>query len=657
VYSKREKKLTVLPMDIFTKDGQTNQLGKNHIPEIQGLRGIAVLLVVFFHSDEFLPGGFIGVDVFFVISGFVITKLLIREINSRQPSMIRRFFLGRFYRLFPASSVVVLFTLLFAALALSPIDGIQDVTAVSRYASLFAGNFGLLQSGGYFFSSNPLEHLWSLGVEAQFYVAYPFIFLFLFRYSRRWKHSELAMALMIVGMMFASLFFATVIARQVSRVFMISARDFSFYMMPSRSWEFLLGALVAIVPDSRKAKRSTSKSYVLLASVAVIAISAIFFNRQNSFPGFFSLLPAVGSALVVGFYNQSLAVAAVLRSRLLVFFGNVSYSWYLWHWPLIVFSSALFPNVRYIALVIGFASLLPAWLSYLYIEKRIRFKSAFKIKQITLIALCSIALPMLASFAIDGIRLSLLNHIDDAPALVDNRFSVVNQCQHVVQLESDKCFKKSVESRNLLVLFGDSHASSASDGVVAAANKTGSDIGVVSFDGCPPFSVSDSGDGCSNARITYEQTLAAINPDTVVLVNSLEHYLQYDGNKNEDSAYIVNSLANYVHSLVSNRIRVIVILQVPNMEIGGQVSILRPRLSTTRSNLKDQETRASLLRQLREEIGIDPLVTLVDTDEIFCKDDLCYPRINGELIYRDPSHLNQLGSMLLVAPLTNALKP
>ena len=141
------------------------------------------------------------------------------------------------------------------------------------------------------------------------------------------------------------------------------------------------------------------------------------------------------------------------------------------------------------------------------------------------------------------------------------------------------------------------------------------------------------------------------------MVNSLEHYLQYDVNSSVNNAYIVDSLSEYVDSLVSNDMRVVILLQVPNMEIGGQVSILRPRLSTSRSNLKDQENRASLLNQLRTKIGSDPMITIVETDEIFCKNDLCDPRSGGELLYRDQSHLNPLGSMLLVKPLANALNP
>ena len=296
-------------------------------------------------------------------------------------------------------------------------------------------------------------------------------------------------------------------------------------------------------------------------------------------------------------------------------------------------------------------------MSYFFIEKKYKFNKFHGLKPTIVFALCLIILPMSVSLVIDGFRERLIKHIADASALDDNRFSVVNQCQHVLNLEPDKCFLKSPGSQRRVVLFGDSHASSASDGTVAAAKVAGFDIGVVSFDGCPPFPVSGSIGGCADPRSVYEQTLTAMKPDTVVLVNSLEHYLQYDESNTVDPAYIVSSLSEYVKSLVSNDMRVVVLLQVPNMKIGGQVSIVRPRLSTSRSRLKDQETRFALLKQLRMKIGSDPMVTLVETDEIFCKNELCYPRSNGELLYRDQSHLNPLGSMLLVEPLVNALNP
>ena len=141
-----------------------------------------------------------------------------------------------------------------------------------------------------------------------------------------------------------------------------------------------------------------------------------------------------------------------------------------------------------------------------------------------------------------------------------------------------------------------------------------------------------------------------------MLVNSLEHYLQYDSEQNMETAFIVDSQAKYVKSLTANHIRVVIVLQVPIMKISGQPSLLRKRLSTSTSNLDDQRTRASLIEQLQSAIGSDPLVSFVETDEIFCKKKLCDPRMDGTLIYRDPSHLNPLGSMMLAGPVFAALQ-
>lgn len=644
-------------MDSHLNASHLDQVRESYIPEIQGLRGIAVLLVVLFHAGISVSGGFIGVDVFYVISGFVITKLLFREINSGQPIIIRRFFLGRFYRLFPASAVVVLFTLLVSTFALSPLDGIQPVTSVSRYASFFMGNIGLLQSGGgYFFSVNPLEHLWSLGVEAQFYLAFPIFFLLVNKYSRRWKRKDLVFISVTAIMIFGSLSFASLGARVFSQVLNISARDFSFYMMPSRAWEFLLGAIVAVIPNNNLLKKSIFRLSALLIGIGVLAGSAILFENQNSFPSFLSLMPALGTSVVICFFNQSVIVVKTLRSKLLVFIGNISYSWYLWHWPFIVFGKALYPTTQHVELLFGLASLVAAWLSYWFIEKRFKFNNDFSGKRVVAVATCCIVLPLSTSYLIDSFRVDLIKHIADAPALEDLRFSVVNQCQRVVYLESDGCFKASTDSDNRVVLFGDSHAASASNGVIEAAKMAGSDIGVVTFDGCPPFPISNQLDGCSVARKTYEQTLDELHPEIVVLVNSLEHYLQYDTEQNTETAFIVGSQAKYVKSITANHIRVVIVLQVPNMKISGQPSVLRKRLSTSTSNLDDQRTRARLIGQLRSAIGNDPLVSFVETDEIFCKKKLCNPRMDGTLIYRDPSHLNPLGSMMLADPVSAALR-
>ena len=644
-------------MDSHLNASHLGQVRESYIPEIQGLRGIAVLLVFLFHVGILVSGGFIGVDVFFVISGFVITKLLFREVNSGQPKIIRRFFLGRFYRLFPASAVVVLFTLLVSIFALSPLDGIQPVTSVSRYTSFFMGNIGLLQSGGgYFFSANPLEHLWSLGVEAQFYIAFPIIFLLVNKFSRRWKHKDLVFVSVTVVMIFGSLLFASFGARIFSQVLNISARDFSFYMMPSRAWEFLLGTLVGVIPNNRLKNKSTVKLFALLIGIGVLAGSAVLFENQNSFPSFLSLMPALGTSVVICFFNQSVIVVKILKSKLLVFIGNISYSWYLWHWPFVVFGKAIYPTTQHVALLLGLASLGPAWLSYWFIEKRLKFNNDFSGKRVVAFATCCIALPLSTSYLVDGFRVDLIKYITDAPALEDLRFSVVNQCQHVVYLESGGCFEVATGSDDRVVLFGDSHAASASDGVIEAAKMAGFDIGVVTFDGCPPFPISNRLDGCSVARKTYEQTLDVLHPEVVVLVNSLEHYLQYDSENNTETAFIVGSQAKYVKSMTANDIRVVIILQVPNMKISGQPSLLRKRLSTSTSNLNDQRTRAGLIGQLRSAIGSDSLVSFVETDEVFCKRKLCNPRMDGTLIYRDSSHLNPLGSMMLAGPVSAALQ-
>jgi hypothetical protein len=158
-----------------------------------------------------------------------------------------------------------------------------------------------------------------------------------------------------------------------------------------------------------------------------------------------------------------------------------------------------------------------------------------------------------------------------------------------------------------------------------------------------------------DARVIYEQTLEGLTPDAVVLVNSLEHYLQYDGNKIE-TAFIVKSLTKYVESLTSSKVRVVIVLQVPSMEMSGQVSVLRPRLSTSTSDLAAQTTRLSLINQLRNGLGANQLVSFVETDDLFCKSDICDPRSGGNLIYRDQTHLNPLGSLRLANPLATALK-
>ena len=341
------------------------QSGDTFRSDVAGLRGIAVLLVVGCHCGiPWCAGGFVGVDIFFVISGYLITGLLAREYLLTSRIDFRAFFARRARRLLPASLLVLASTALAAALLLGPQE--SEFTARAALAgSIYLSNvFFDLASSDYFAASvqrNPLLHVWSLGVEEQFYVVWPFLIII----ALRWRRASPAWML---GALAASSFACGVFATR-------EAPTFAFYELPGRAWEFAAGGLLALAPVERTCARI--KNWAIAGGMigATMVLGAVFrLNGGDGFPGWIAVVPVAGTLLTLcaGDVTQY-GVSAVLGMAPLQFLGARSYSWYLWHWPLIVFASALLPAIT-VEQKIGaaLAALMIAEITYRWIEQPIR---------------------------------------------------------------------------------------------------------------------------------------------------------------------------------------------------------------------------------------------------------------------------------------------
>ncbi|OKO72854.1 hypothetical protein AC629_37365 [Bradyrhizobium sp. NAS80.1] len=340
-------------------------LAHNYRPNIDGLRAVAVLLVVIFHAfpdEAWLPGGFVGVDVFFVISGYLISKILFSEIEQHRFSLAS-FYGRRIRRIFPALAVCLAVVLAYGFVVLMPSQLAQLGKQVFFGAS-FLSNFALLSESGYFDSaatSKPLLHLWSLGIEEQFYILWPPLLWIAFKL-------KVAIGRLIVGLLVAS--FAINIA--------LSLTDTSsdFYLPFSRFWELLAGAALAWRPDINL--KAGLKHVISLAGLATILMSARLFSPEMSFPGWLALLPVAGSAAIILASSDAVVNKNILSSRLAVSIGLISYPLYLWHWPLIAFSYVIRgkPPTLLMAFGIVIASLLLAWTTYRFIERPVRLSSS-----------------------------------------------------------------------------------------------------------------------------------------------------------------------------------------------------------------------------------------------------------------------------------------
>ena len=340
----------------------------NHYrPDIDGLRAVAVLSVVIFHAfPEYLGGGFIGVDVFFVISGFLITSLILREQKEERFSL-RHFYARRIRRIFPALSLVLGFGLIAGWICLNFME-YKQLTKHTGSSAIFITNFMLLREAGYFDNAadtKPMLHLWSLAIEEQFYLAWPLVLMF-FKRLPRWLFPVL------VALLLSSLTYS------LSLVFK-GDLEHDFYSPLSRSWELLLGASLAFGVSRQAAIPTAWRNMAGWAGLVFIFMSACFLDKSMPFPGYWALPPTLGAALILFAGMQSNVNRVLLASRPLVAIGLISYPLYLWHWPLLSFARILEsqtpgPELR-LALVL--LSFILAWGTYRFIEKPIRFSDRY----------------------------------------------------------------------------------------------------------------------------------------------------------------------------------------------------------------------------------------------------------------------------------------
>lgn len=332
-------------------------------PEIDGLRAIAVLSVVIFHYfPSILPGGFVGVDVFFVISGYLITSIILKSVSQNDFSFLD-FYKRRVLRIFPALFTVLVFCLVVGWIFLFQ-DDYQSIGRHIFSGAFFISNLTLWHESGYFDSQSylkPLLHLWSLGIEEQFYVVWPLVVLSCFRLEKSKKRLLFSCAFIFVASYTCSI------------VTMNFSGGANYYSPASRFWELMLGAIIASLKFSG-IRTSISKSMPLIGLV-IITASLFIINEKMNFPGYIALLPVLGAAIIVAHDGSCVLGNRILSAKPLVFIGIISYPLYLWHWPLYSFYKSVFadaPDTKILASMI-LLSLLLAMSTYYIIERPIRF--------------------------------------------------------------------------------------------------------------------------------------------------------------------------------------------------------------------------------------------------------------------------------------------
>ena len=437
-------------------------------PEVDGLRAIAVLAVVLFHDGLGVPGGYIGVDVFFVISGFLITSLIVKELH-KQEFTLRNFWERRVRRIIPAISVMVLVTLIAGWFLLLPAD-YASLARSAVWQAVFGVNIHYWLNTGYFADvadEMPLLHTWSLAVEEQFYLCVPLLLLVVRRASIVRGRDRV----------FAVLLGATIVSVVAAVYGVASHPAATFYLLPTRAWELLCGGLLSVAPRAEFAAKGRAwREVVATLGLASILLPCWLYSKATPFPGFAAVPPCFGAALFLWACNhdpgsdvRSLPFAArLLTARPFVFVGLISYSLYLWHWPLIVFASywAPMPLTLRHRLTLAGAGLICGIVSWRYVETPFRNRDvcrsrtamfAFTVGALTLIVALGVAILVGRGYPsrVPSDALKYANAREDKEGIYEMTARDIRQGRlAAIGIRTPK-------KRISLLLWGDSHAMAA----------------------------------------------------------------------------------------------------------------------------------------------------------------------------------------------------
>ena len=332
--------------------------------EIDGLRALAVLPVILFHAGfEWFSGGFVGVDVFFVISGYLITTIIISEMAEGKFSIIN-FYERRARRILPALFFVMLLCIPFAWMWMLP-DALENFGQSLVSTSLFSNNFLLMNTAGYWDLATeykPLMHTWSLAVEEQYYVIFPIFLIFAWRFGK----NKLIWLILFIAL----------ISFTLSEYGWRQHSTAHFYFSPSRAWELLAGSIAAFICDHRGVKNNNGLSFL---GLIMILYSILIFNEEMPFPSAFTLVPVIGTILIILYADNKAFTAKILSTKILVGFGLISYSLYLWHQPIFAFVRIYKQNqiTDFDSYIFLFLLVFLAFLTWKYIETPFRNKTYF----------------------------------------------------------------------------------------------------------------------------------------------------------------------------------------------------------------------------------------------------------------------------------------
>ena len=685
----------------------SNNTHNRYIPEIDGLRAIAVTSVILFHSQvnifgTNLAGGYLGVDIFFVISGYLITKLILNEIKTNKSFSFKNFYIRRFRRLMPMILVVCLLTYILAWIFLLPqflVEYLKSMMSGIFFSANFFFYFNEVEYNATSSLYKPLLHLWSLSVEEQFYLVYPIVLLTIYKNFK----NNLSIFFIFVG----------ILSFILSLVLSFKNPSLSFYILPTRIWELLIGALAARMHlQNHQFIKNRYHLFFQALGLILIFFSFFYFKIENliigndigaltvtkifsTHPGFFSIMSVIGAFLIIIFTNSGGFINKLLSFKPIVFIGLISYSLYLWHYP--IFSllriSTFETNGFFKIILFASSILILSILSYLIIEKPFRNKEIMNTK--TVFIYCGSIIVLMIFLSYHGIKNNGYNGI--VPEFLKSLD---------LKTENNYRVKNFINGENIL-LIGDSHAVNIKQNLKRELEKR--NINLFNLDFSSIFSLdytlrSKNGLEDINLNNAFNEIIKNENISSVILISRVPLYLSRKGFNNEEGGeeiiknipyfidndkalpsenrieLISNSFNESILKILNKDINVIIIYPVP--EAGYSVpaylakNILpKFRLNYLKKKLFSKDFFNSPLKNtfttsyevyLKRNKNSFKMLDVINNSNLFrvyphkelCNKTVkkrCVVHSNQNIYYRDTNHLTKSGIKIIISPLMNVI--
>jgi peptidoglycan/LPS O-acetylase OafA/YrhL len=662
-------------------------------PDIQGLRAVAVLLVVLYHAD--VPGvwgGYVGVDVFFVISGYLITGQLVAEAVKAGRISLTQFYLKRVRRLLPSAVVVIVVTLLVARVFAPPLFSLS-LSVDGIFAGLYVLNYRLAAEGINYQNAgaapSAFQHFWSLGVEEQFYVFWPLLIITAMVLTRRWWR-DLLPAL-----------FLTVIAVSlyISEFLLASDAPMSYFSVQSRAWEFGVGALLSLASGLLARLRPAVRGLLLCAGLGLIVFTGVFYNAATQFPGVHAVAPVAATTLVIAAgCGTPLRAEALLGNRLMQWLGQMSYPWYLWHWPVLILAPYIWPRLTFswpanlglcafslalaaatyygleiplrrpkfrravwatagvalMAVVVTVGAVIDSNISTMFAATTPHIAAAPVASAKSQFGIGPIANPFASKLASGPVSPSILKAVSDTPAYpADCIVPYGATTSPTCLIGTDGALTNSPVTSNRVVLLGDSHAGEWYPDVFGVAHVFGWDTEVLNKEGCPLASITvenAASDGpfseCNQWRTNMFQRLLGEPRPKIIFIASLNYYTA-------DTSYLATGWKETIQALKAIGAPIVYLHDTPypNYDVPTCVS----------GALSDW-AKCSFSRAVA--FHTDPLMSgtaashglaaRVNVDQYLCPtaQARCPAVLAGTLLYRDNSHVTNT-AMSMLEPLVD----